>query len=108
MLNMLLTDKHKELCKVSSLFVMETRKEDDKEYTHKSIYLMTAGLQHVMRQHKGRSLLFNIFSDSRFELFHNVCDYKFHTLHQQGIGTKSKHANALTDEDEASFGNAMY
>lgn len=62
---------------------------------------MIAGLQRVMRQHKGHSLSFNIFSDSRFELFHNVCDHKFRKLHQQGIGTKSKHADALTDEDEA-------
>ncbi|XP_011406040.1 PREDICTED: uncharacterized protein LOC105313923 [Amphimedon queenslandica] len=96
---MLLTDNHEELCKVLSSFVMETCKEDGKEYTPKSIYLMIAGLQRAMRQHKGRSSSFNIFSDSRFELFHNICDHKFRTLHQQGIGAKSKHANALTDEE---------
>lgn len=34
-LNMLLSDNHEELCKVLSSFVMETRKEDGKEYTPK-------------------------------------------------------------------------
>ena len=99
-LEVLLTEHHEELCKILSSFVMETRKEDGTEYTPKSIYLMVAGLQRGIRTHKGRSSAINIFSDTRLEAFHNVCDHKFRTLHQHGIGTKSKHAEALTDEDE--------
>ena len=99
-LDVLLTDDADELRQLLSFFVMETRKEDGSEYTPKSLYLIVAGLQRVIRLEKGRSFSFNIFSDTCFESFHNVCDHKFRKLHEQGIGAKSQHVSAITDDDE--------
>ena len=98
-LDVLLTDDADKLCQLSFL-VMETRKEDGSEYTPKSLYFIVAGLQRVIKLEKGHSFSFNIFSDTRFESFHNVFDHKFQKLHEQGIGAKSQHVSAITDDDE--------
>ena len=59
-----------------------------------------AGLQREIRSQKGRGSAFNLFSDTRFEPFRNVCDHEFRRLHKEGIGTEAKHVEAFTSDDE--------
>ena len=69
-------------------------------YSPKNLYLLLAGLQRQIRLNKGRASSINIFSYSRLERFHNVCDHEFRRIHQNGIRTEIMQTQPITKDDE--------
>ena len=73
----LFTNNAEELSHWFCEYDKETRKENESEYTPKTLYNLMAELQQEMHLHKQNNRVFNVFSDSQFEDFQNVCDHEF-------------------------------
>jgi len=80
--NVLLLKYKEALCNWLCKFVVETRKENGKQYTPCSLYLLLAELQRHMQNYQSNV---NIFQDVEFKPLKNCCDLLFKRLHAKGI-----------------------
>ncbi|MCG8624099.1 MAG: DUF3504 domain-containing protein, partial [Proteobacteria bacterium] len=88
-----------ELCRVLSLFVVETKKQDGKPYPAKTVYHLLAGILRYMHEADPKAPNFLDQKDGDFKKLHGTMDTHFRALRQQGVGAQVNHAKLLTQEE---------
>ena len=78
--------------------VLEVRKQDHTEYSPATIHHLCSGIQCHLRANHLPQL--DIYTDALFANFCSTLDVEMKRLQQQGLGSKEKKAEPLTDEDE--------
>ena len=78
-------------------FVLEVRKKDGSPYPPNSLHHIVAGLLRHLKQN-GRNI--DLFKDAGFSTFRASLDAEMKRLSRQGIGTKKKQAEVITEEEE--------
>jgi hypothetical protein len=84
---------------------MEIRKQDGSEYSRTSIYNIASGLLRYMRDNNVVDKNFLDDSDQRFRNFRKTLDSKMKYLTSAGIGTETKQADPITEQDEETLWN---
>ena len=79
-------------------FVLEVRKQDHTEYPPATIHHLCSGIQRHLRANHLPQL--DIYSDALFANFRSTLDAEMKRLQQQGLGSKKKKAEPLTDKEE--------
>ena len=78
-------------------FVLEVRNKDGEHYPPNTLYSLVMGLQ---RQLRGVVRCVNLLMDARFFQARQVLDSEMRRLRGQGLGTKVKKAEPLTNDNE--------
>ena len=79
-------------------FILEVRRKDGSLYTPNSLHHITCGLMRHIRQ-SGKPQV-DFFKDPEFATFRSSLDAEMKRLQAQGIGSKKKQAEVLTEEEE--------
>ena len=78
-------------------FILEVRKKDGSLYTPNSLHHLVAGLVRDLRQN-GRNI--DIFKDPGYSTFRASLDAEMKRISREGIGSKKKQAEIITEEEE--------
>jgi hypothetical protein len=78
-------------------FIIEVRKKDGSLYTPNSLHHLVAGLVRDLRQN-GRNI--DIFKDPGYSTFRASLDAEMIRISREGIGSKKKQAEIITEEEE--------
>ena len=81
-------------------FIMEVQKKKGGSYPPKSLYYIVCGLLRHCRDMNVNDKNFLDVKDGRFAPFRRVLDAKMKELLSQGLGTKIRRADPISDEDE--------
>ena len=79
-------------------FVLEIRKKDGSEYPPNTVHHICCGIMRYLRT-EGQPQI-NFFSDGSFSHFREVVDSEMKRLRGQGLGSKKRQAEPLTQEEE--------
>ena len=79
-------------------FVLEVRKKNSTEYPSQTLHHLCSGLLRYLRQNGHLTL--DIYKDSLFAEFRATLDAEMKRLQRLGIGSKTKQAEPLTEEEE--------
>ena len=79
-------------------FVLEVRKKNGEEYSPDTLHHLCCGIMRFLRSNGWPSI--DLFTDTEFTDFRAVLDSEMKRLQAQGIGTKKKQAEPLTEEQE--------
>ena len=82
-------------------FINEVRRTDGEPYPPRTINQILAGLQRYMLDNNYCVPKFLDWKNSQFRPIHGACDYVYHTLHSQGVGTSVQSTPVITDDEEA-------
>ena len=88
------------LCKWLSHFVAETRNGKGEEYSPASLNQILAGLLRHMRSSNPDTPNFMDKKNTHFKGLHGTLDNIHRKLHENGKGTKVKHAEVITRDEE--------
>ena len=88
------------LCTWLTRYVAETRTTQGNLYPPSTLYQLLAGLLRYMRDTVPGALNFLDKGDQRFKALHNSLDSLFRDLRTKNIGTRVKHAEVFTKEEE--------
>ena len=89
-----------DLCDWLYICVSEVRKEDGAEYTPRSISQFVAGLQRYINERKPAPVRLADASNPTFRPLHTALDKRYCQLHTQGVGTKRKQAEVVSNHEE--------
>ena len=98
--DLLFSDNHEELCHWLCMCVNEIRKEDGGPYTPRSISQLVAGLQRYISEKKQVPVRLADPTNAAFRPLHRTLDNLYRQLHADGVGTKRKHAETLSEDEE--------
>ena len=90
-----------------SRFVMETRNSKGESYSPSSINQLLAGLLRHMCSVNPNAPNFLDKKNTHFSGLHGTLDNLYRSLHEIGIGRKTKHAEVITKTKKTSFGRAV-
>ena len=79
-------------------FVCETRKKDGSEYPPNTLHHICGGLLRHLRANGHPTL--DIFKDPEFHEFRASLDAEMRRLQKKGLGSKTKRAEPITEEEE--------
>ena len=79
-------------------FLLEIRKKDGSEYPPNTVHHICCGIMRYLRT-EGQPQI-NFFSDGSFSHFREVLDSEMKRLRGQGLGSKKRQAEPLTQEEE--------
>ena len=78
-------------------FILEVRKENGQHYPPATLHHIVSGIMRFLRQ-SGRQL--DLFQDPAFQEFRTVLDSEMKHLKAAGLGSKTRKAEPLTEEEE--------
>ena len=79
-------------------FILEVRKRDGSQYPPNTIHHITAGIMRYLRWNGKPNI--DLFKDPEFREFRDSLDAEMKRLQREGLGTKKKQAEVISEEEE--------